>query len=158
MGKKIGNLVLEDARIMFKNFSGREEKFNPAGRKNFCVVIPDDIFDELIEDGWNVRRLSSRDDPDDTIGYLQVAVNFDNIPPKVVMITSKGKVVLDDDTISQLDHADISNVDLVIRPYVWNVNDKTGVKAYLKTLYVTLNEDEFERKYADISDENDLPF
>lgn len=155
---KIPNLVIEGARIMFPNFSGREERFNPAGRRNFCVTIDDDICHQLVEDGWNVKYLTAKDDPEDKLAYLQVAVNFDNIPPKVVMITRRGKVILTEKTVEQLDYADIQDADVVIRPYPWSVNGKSGIKAYLKTLYVTLSEDEFESKYSDISDEDDLPF
>lgn len=163
MKKVTKNLVLEDARILFPNFSGREERFNPAGSRNFCVILPEKTYQVAENLGWNVKYLVSKDDPEDKVPYLQVTVRYDNIPPKVVMITSKGKTILNEDTISQLDFADIKSADMVISPYNWNVNGKSGVKAYLKTLYITLDEDEFERKYTDISDENyedgsELPF
>jgi hypothetical protein len=35
-----------------------------------------------------------------------------------------------------------------VRPYAWDVNGKTGVKAYLKTLFVTIDEDALELKYG----------
>lgn len=146
------NIVIENARIGFRNFSGKEGKFNPAGRRNFCVFLETDLAKELDSDGWNVRWLQPRDETEEPQPYLQVAVSFDNIPPKVILVTKKSKTPLDESSVDILDWAEIENVDLIIRPYNWDVNGKGGVKAYIKTMYVTIVEDEFESKYYDVPD------
>ena len=146
------NIRIENANIAFRNFSGKEGKFNPAGRRNFCVIFDNDIGEKLHEDGWNIRYLKSRDEDEPDRPYLQVAVSFDKIPPRIILITRDGKTNLDEDDIDILDWAEIKNVDMIIRPYNWELNGRTGVKAYLKTMYVTLVEDEFESKYYDVPD------
>lgn len=160
--QKLNDLVIEDARVMFRNFSGKETKFNAAGNRNFCVVIEDpNVADALAHDGWNVRTLPPRDEDEAELNYLNVKTSFDNYPPDVYLVTkSKGKVKsrvkLDEDTISALDHADLVSADLIVRPYNWDMNGKQGVKAYLKSGYFVIEQDAFADKYE--VEEDDLPF
>jgi hypothetical protein len=152
MADKMASATLEDVRIAFRNFSGKEGKYNRAGDRNFCILLPDAIAKQMEQDGWNVRYLSPREADVEPQGYIQVAVNYKGRPPRVVMITSRGKTNLDEDMVDILDWADVLSADVIIRPYEWEVNGKTGVKAYLQSIYVTIEEDDLERKYGDLPD------
>lgn len=159
MEKRIPNISIENARILFRNFAGNETKCNRKGCRNFCVVIEDpDMAQQLLADGWNIRVLAPRDEDEAPRHYLQVAVSFDHIPPKVYLITRKAKTELTEETIASLDYAELRGVDVVIRPYQWEVNGKTGVKAYLKTMYAAMEEDEFAEKYAAMEYPGEEPF
>lgn len=152
---KNNKLLIENAKIIFRNFSGEESKYNRAGNRNFCVLIDDmDLAKKLSEDGWNIRELIPRDDEDDVKYYIQVSVSYSMKPPKVFIITRNKKTPLDEDSIKSLDFADIVNVDLVLNPYHWEIKEKNGVKkgikGYLKTMYVIIEEDEFTDKYFDV--------
>lgn len=150
------NITIENAHIFYRNFSGAETQYNRAGERNFCVRIdnPEDAM-RLREDGWNVKTKPARIEGDPDTYYLQVTVRFDIYPPKVVLITRRKQQTLNEETIKNLDYAEIKNVDLIIRPRNWVTQEgtsyeKRGVKAYLKTMYVTIVEDVFADKYADL--------
>lgn len=149
----VDHIVLQDARIIFKNFAGKEGPFNRQGDRNFAVVLDDPKMVKTLEKGdWNVKYLKPREEGDEPQPYLQVSVNFNGRPPKVAIITSRGRTNLGEREVEMLDWADIVTCDLIIRPYNWEVNGKSGVKAYLQSLFATIEEDELELKYADVDD------
>lgn len=153
MAKDQKQVIVEDAQIMYRNFEGKEGQFNPKGNRNFACILPDDHADALYKDGWNIKRTNPNEEGDPTVAFISIAVNFKNKPPRIVMISSAGRTNLTEETVEVLDYADIQKVDLIFVPYEWELNGKSGVKAYLKSLYVTVEEDELERKYAKIGEE-----
>jgi hypothetical protein len=148
MADQAKTFMVEDARIIFRNFSGKEGQYNREGDRNFAVVLPPDIAEQMLKDGWNVRVLEAREDGDESTPYISVAVNFNNRPPRVVLLTSTTRTQLNEDSVEILDWADIRNADLIARGYDWSVNGKQGTKAYLQSLFITIEEDALERKYA----------
>ena len=141
-------VLMEGVRIIFRNFAGKEGQYNREGDRNFAVVLDDKTAEAMQADGWNVKTLAAREEDDSETPYLPVAVNFKGRPPRITMVTSRGRTTLDESQVEMLDWADIVNVDLIVRPYAWEVSGKTGVKAYLQTMYVTIEEDALERKYG----------
>lgn len=142
--------VLENCRIVFRNFEGREEQYNRAGDRNFSVVLDDEQAERMKAQGWNVKSKPPREEGDREFHHLKIKVNFrSKKPPTIVMISSKGRTLLDQDMVGMLDLAELALVDMIIRPYEYDVNGKTGRTAYLDSIYVTLAEDELSLKYAE---------
>jgi len=152
MPQNDNTVLMEGVRIIFRNFSGKEGQYNREGDRNFAVLLDDKVATAMAEDNWNVKWLKPRSEEEDDPpqAYLPVSVNFKGRPPRIVLITSRGRTNLDEDSIEMLDWADIINVDLIVRPYEWTVNQKSGIKAYLQSIYVTIEEDALEIKYSEL--------
>lgn len=145
-------VMMEGVRITFRNFAGKEGPYNSEGDRNFAVLLDEKTAKMMAEDGWNVKALKAREEGDPDQPYLPVAIGFKIKPPRIVMVTSRGRTPLDEQSCEILDWAEIENVDLIVRPYEWSVNGKSGIKAYLKSIYVTVREDELEQKYSAMDD------
>lgn len=152
MPRNDNSVVMEDVRIVFRNFAGKEGMYNREGDRNFAVLLDDATAEAMAKDGWNVKWLKAREEGEPDQAYLQVSVNFKGRPPRIVMITSRGRNNLGEDEVELLDWADIRTTDLIVRPYEWAVNGKTGIKAYLQSIFVTIEEDALELKYSGIED------
>lgn len=153
-------LLVEDAELLFRNFAGVAREFNPAGARNFCLVLNKDLALKLREEGWNIKETKVREEGDEPKYYTQIKVNFDSgRPPRCVLISSKGHEALgvpDKEhpevvDVGILDAIDIKKVDVLVNPYENKRSDaQYKYKGYLKSIFVTMDEDALEMKYNDL--------
>lgn len=142
-----GILQIDDARIIYRNFSGVGSKYNREGDRNFAVVIPNqEIADELIKEGWNVRIKPPREEDEEPFMYLPVKIKFSDRGPNCYLRSGKVQTKLTESTIGCVDDIDILSVDLDLRPFDWDVNGKTGRTAYLQSIRVTQKIDRFAQE------------
>ena len=162
IARQPGTVLIEDAKILFRNFAGLEGQYNRAGDRNFHVILPPQLAADMERDGWNVKYLKPRDEDQQPDAHVQVSVSYKGRPPTIVMITDRWdpelqdfrqmRVTLPEELVELVDYADIAKADLILNPYPWNVSGKSGIKAYLKSLFITIRQDELERKYASIEE------
>ena len=147
-------LRLEDVRVIFKNFRGEKGTYNEAGIRGFSVLIDDvGVADDLLHAGWALKPLKNEDGEVDAY-HLPVKVNFGGrMPPRIYKITMStgNQLPLDEKTIDLLDYLPIDYVDVILNPYEWEVRGETGVKAYLQTMYVVIEENELDIKWANLT-------
>ena len=140
-----GDLEVQGAGIIFKNFSGAPTEFNPAGgKRTFSLVLPKELADDLVEEGWNVRRRAAKDEGDEDMFYTEIVVNMNsNYPPKLHILyrydDREKLVLLDEASLDELDNNLLSDVDVIIHPFNHGRANSAGatVKGYLKSLYAT---------------------
>lgn len=154
------NIYVDDARIIWPNFSGRETAYNKEGDRNFCVRLDSDkLLDSAMSSGYNVKY---RAEGEDSIPFLKINVVFgDNRYPCQVFMKSRGKVTeLKEDTVSLVDSSDILKANVIIQPKPWVINkDRYGIAARLKALYLTVSEDKYAEEFFDEENEDEMiPF
>lgn len=152
MADRIPNLEIENARLIFRNFAGKPDKYNAKGGiRKFGVIIDPDKAEALRDEGWNIKMLPPKQDDGEPLFYLSVKLQYGEYrQPNVFLITNGHKQLLEEDTVASLDYAELQYVNLVISPYYWEVNGKSGINAYLKTGYFEIVTDSFADRYEDI--------
>ena len=148
-----GYLEINDARIIWKNFSGRGDRFNREGDRNFSLVIPTQEDCDALRndtnkfgDGWNVKIKPPREEGDTPFMHMPVKVKFNGRGPNVYLDRGPKRepLQLTEETIACLDDMDILSVDLDIRPYDDKLpNGNTFRTAYLSAMKVYQRLDRF---------------
>lgn len=153
---KNGNLQINNARIIFKNFAGEASNYNREGDRNFALAIDsDEVYQELMDEkneygvSWNIKVNDPREDGDSPFMYMKVKVKFNGRGPSVYLVSGEHHSKLDENEIAMLDDTDIQYVNLDIRPYDGIVNGKPFRAAYLVSMEVIQNIDRFAARYAE---------
>lgn len=148
------DLMIEDAKIFFTNFAGSPTRYNSeGGKREFSVALPLNLVEDLEKDGWNVKYRKNQDgefDPERP--YLGVKVSYKFRAPAIWLITGGRKQLMTNDTVGTLDNITIKTADVVIHPSVYDVRGQQGISAYVKELYVVMDDESasFASKYADL--------
>lgn len=144
------NIYVDNARIGFRNFEGREGQYNAAGNKHFSIFIDEGIAKELEAEGWNIKwpKPSNNPEEDDRQPFFEVNVRFDKYPPKCIMIAGENVTRLDETTVGELDYARFVKIDIILNPSKWEVRGQRGIKPYLKAIYATVETDEYLERYG----------
>ena len=153
-GKNI--LQVDDARIIFRNFEGRGDKYNREGERNFALLLDDqEIVDALLDDkneegvSWNVKIKPPKEEGDSPFMYLPVKVKFNGRGPIVWLISGHRRTRLDEEDVDILDQIDIRSVSMDIRPYDDEINGKAFRAAYLQSMEVIQEIDRFSARWAE---------
>lgn len=153
---KNGLLQIDNARIIFRNFSGAPSKFNKEGDRNFSLVIPnEEIADALVNNtndmgiGWNVKIKDAIEEGEAPFMHMKVKVKFNDQGPNVYLVSGSNRTKLDEESISILDSIEIESVDLDVRPYDGEVNGKPFRAAYLQSMEVVQKIDRFAARFVE---------
>lgn len=170
MSNYIEPIILRDAKVIYKNFSGAEQTYNTKGNRNFCPELPEALALQMKEAGWNVKHTNPQDPDEPVRYYVQVAVQYRDrydqpviakFRPVVKRIDSHGDVTsLSEETIYELDDDDILSVNLKIRG---REHSPGKIKAFAKIIYAKVDEaDPFASEYREAdfpgADDEDVPF
>ena len=147
------------------NFSGipRGPK-DREGDRHFLIRLEPELAEELQNDGWNVKWTKERpDNPEyEPYPYLKVKINYNlRKKPAVYMVTKHNKVLLNEDTISELDGCYFEKVDVTISRIYYKNYDQWSI--VLNIGFFTIEPNELYDEYFGptdpiIEDDEDIPF
>lgn len=160
-GKNDNGLVqINDARIIYRDFSGRNTRFSD-GKRSFSILIDDDgIADALEKAGYPVKRPDPskvRDDGSALPTHMKVKVRYSSYGPDIYLVTNGIMNKVPEESVDDLDRIRILSADLDIRAYDYDYNGRKGRAAYLNAMRVYQQVDRFMEEYNSQHDE-DAPF
>lgn len=160
-----GNLNVEQAGMIYKNFSGKPTKVNPAGgKRTFSLVLTKEYAERLDAQGWNIKVKEIRDQLQDgemtrtvswsdyvnnyqtefdhALIYTEIVVNENSeYPPRIYKVSEfngeKTMALVPPEQWFRMDESELMNVDVVIHPYTHgrSIANPDAKKGYLKSMY-----------------------
>lgn len=145
-GKKVGNMLLEDAKFFRRpNFRGEEDNFKDARRK-FNVLIPNDLADQLRGMGWNVKTLPPQEEGQEEISILKVMVDDGS---DVWLRMGEDNEKLTPETFGVVDRSRIAEMDIEIRAWEYDPDEKPGqYSARLVSIVAIIEQSLMSQKYG----------
>jgi len=147
------DVTFKDVELIWKNFSGKADDFNPQGIRQFNIVVNDEMADYLrnielttksgrVVKGANVKTHIPKNGDGDPL--LTLRVRFGGYPPEEMWrVVNGGKMRLTMDTVGNLDREYIEKAKVMVSLSAYETGRNVGITAYLKRLIVWVKEDDF---------------
>lgn len=157
----IPNITLQNCKFFGRpNFAGEINRFKETKRQ-FTVLIPNDVADQLREIGYNVKTKiptpeDLRENPElGEISFLKVAVDEDKANVFIKMGDAE-PTKLSPDTLGVIDNSRLEDLDMELRGWMYNKDEvEQGVEApaysaRVVTLIATLRPNLLQEKYGNL--------
>nr|DAR94957.1 MAG TPA: hypothetical protein [Caudoviricetes sp.] len=138
-------ITLENVRIIYPNFAGRESDYNTKGSREFAVALDPSLAEELASQGLNVKFPS--EDKANRPAYLPVTLsNGPDVQPWIsIVLVNQGNGTIvnngDANQIAMLDEVVAGALtNIIINPYNWAAAGRTGIKAYVNKVYIYIDD------------------
>ena len=145
------SVIIENAQLFFKNFSGRVDNYNRDGKRYFNVYIDDpEIAQQMNEDGWRIRVRQPRNEGEVARNYIKVFVSYRFGNPDIIRRVNGVDYALGEDQVGILDGDIITSALVQFHPASKDKSPDGLYSAYLDKMVAFVEEDEFDKKYREI--------
>lgn len=153
-----GELVVKNAVLIYRNFSGKPDAFNSRGGiRKFCLALALDVAHDLEELGWNIKWWSPGPDEEGyPFAWTEIIVRMEsNWPPIIHKNTEfagkKTRTKLMEEELASLDTDILERVSVCINPHHHDPSPNgSTIKGYLRNMdAVVKNMDMFAEDYLD---------
>ena len=153
-------LKIDDARIIYRDFSGDRTKFS-NGKRSFSVLIDDPhIADLLEESGYTVKRpVNDANDGQSLPMHMKVNVKYNAYGPGIYLVTNGIMTKVPEERVEDLDRIRIISADMDVRAYDGEHAGKPFRSAWLNSMRVRQQADRFLEEYmAQQNADVEIPF
>lgn len=161
-------ITMRNVVVRFPNFDGAASGYNPAGNRNFNILLTEDEASELREKGFYVKS-KIRDDGM-VLETLKINVSYRGYSAPKIIVICRGEQIeyTEDDDLSKIDGlyktGSVIKTDLRFSPYRnKDRTDNYGYSAYLDSIYITIEDDPLAAEYDAMCSsytpsDDDVPF
>lgn len=167
MARNANLFKISSPEIFMINFAGRKSDANPQGHRQFAMKIPSqELADKMAEEGWSVwytKESEKYGEPNPCI-TVEMRWHYEDdlkhLSPKIYRCTRKNPegVLLTEDIVGDLEDDDIEDIVLWINPRRWTVNGKSGIKAYVHSMWLKVEDSNPSAKFWGSDEDRELPF
>ena len=148
-------LKVDDAHIVYADFSGARYPFSDGKRRFFISIDDDDAITALTNAGYNINHKEDRT-PSDT---LKVNFSFKGRGPNIYLVTNGVYTKITEDNVADLDNLRFTHADMDLHGWDYEFAGKSGRTVYLNNLRLYQDVDRFaEEYYSQQAGDEECPF